>query len=225
MKSLDFGKVLLVFFCVCGSLWSATPGPVDNRLPEPVGPRVVQVHPEPAAELNVQALQPGLAPPDDDNEAGLAERLQTSIKNRSETAIPFFMPGVEGRNVFGFCFGLTTLAVPKVAAGIYLGWNFPGALAFLSGVADFAMSDYSLAGVKHLLTDFNKTFAGLWRGSRTSFKEMVLDAYNSRDPERGTITEDRLDHFVDFALGEYKDLYSKRGLFNKEKFKESLVRY
>jgi hypothetical protein len=102
----------------------------------------------------------------------------------------------------------STKSSPAVTAAAW-GGIVMGGFSILSGLADLVTSGYMACR------------------SGDNFEEMVREAFKRRIEMKRPLkpSDFNMDLFADFAVGEYIDLYHKRGPFNESKFIAALVRY
>jgi hypothetical protein len=89
------------------------------------------------------------------------------------------------------------------------GLVFGGVYSILSSVADLCMAGYNTHAI---LSD-------------CTFESMVNKAIEHRKDIGKTITEDNVNDFLYYAVGEYIDMYQKRGTFNEKIFIALLKKY
>ena len=136
--------------------------------------------------------------------------------------IPRFMRSIFYHDLCGIISATTTSFVPKLLVGtsaIYLAYEsenpIPKAFGYITGLYSLGSSFIDL---------FTAGYCAKF--SKKEFKDIIHEVIDYRSTITAKeISIDNIDNFLDYAIGEYIDMYQKRGIFNEKRFISLLKRY
>ena len=149
--------------------------------------------------------------------------IEIAVKQHSKE-IPCHMRYVLPRDLYWGFLGSTSF-VTRVLAGI--------SLMTLSSAEELNTASYYTKlsarwgywlGFSSIITGIGDifTFGGF---SNESFISLVNESIKYHKDKSADFNIDKTNKFLDFAVGEYIDIYQRRGAFNKIKFKNLLLQY